>query len=309
MQKIVSEHEQYLDTVRDFNDWLISAKEELQRWSDLSGDSVNIRRKLSKVQVRKGKTLHFWNDLSGWRLPFLISSFIWFNEFLESLMRYKRLLCDLLDQNCVTWLFKIIGFKFAVFLQRNKAWMLKPECSSNWNTFLTSLACCQGIVLLCYIFYFFFFLQELLDSKQRGRERLNRVQRYGAVARDYTGSGGYEAMEREEATLLSSWEQWERGALQTRASLETALSQISSSEQEFSSLSAQLEQDLQDFSAQLQGCRHRLCQAEKKNDGEEAVKGWQMAKVGWPVLKMMYKIKNLRFWLSSLSHCSICRIL
>lgn len=52
MQTIVSEHEQYLDAVRDFNDWLISAKEELQRWSDLSGDSVSIKRKLSKVQVR-----------------------------------------------------------------------------------------------------------------------------------------------------------------------------------------------------------------------------------------------------------------
>lgn len=51
MQSIVSEHEQYLDALRDFNDWLISAKEELQRWSDLSGDSVSIKRKLSKVQV------------------------------------------------------------------------------------------------------------------------------------------------------------------------------------------------------------------------------------------------------------------
>lgn len=51
MQKIVSDHEQYLDAVRDFNDWLVSAKEELQRWSDLSGDSVNIKKKLCKVQV------------------------------------------------------------------------------------------------------------------------------------------------------------------------------------------------------------------------------------------------------------------
>lgn len=121
--------------------------------------------------------------------------------------------------------------------------------------------------------------QELLDSKQRGRERLNRVQRCGAVARDHTGSGGYEAMEREEAALLSSWEQWERVALQTRASLETALSQIASSEQEFNSRSAQLEQDLRDFSHQLQDWRLRLSQAEGKNDGEEAVKGWQIAKV------------------------------
>lgn len=52
MQNIVSEHEQYLDALRDFNDWLTSAKEELQRWSDLSGDSVSIKRKLSKVQVK-----------------------------------------------------------------------------------------------------------------------------------------------------------------------------------------------------------------------------------------------------------------
>lgn len=87
-------------------------------------------------------------------------------------------------------------------------------------------------------------------------------------------------MEREEAALLSSWEQFERGALQTRASLETTLSQIASSEQEFNTLSAQLEQDLQDFTSQLQDCHQRLAQAEGKYIGEEAVKGWQIAKVG-----------------------------
>lgn len=87
-------------------------------------------------------------------------------------------------------------------------------------------------------------------------------------------------MEREEAALLSSWEQWERGALQTRASLETALSQIASSEQEFTSRSAQLEQDLRDFNRQLHDWRLLLAQAEGKKDGEEAVKGWQIAKVG-----------------------------
>lgn len=85
-------------------------------------------------------------------------------------------------------------------------------------------------------------------------------------------------MEREEAALLSSWEQWERGALQTRASLETALSQIASSEQEFNSLSAQLEQNLQDFNRQLHNWRLRLTHPEDKNDGEEAVKRWQIAK-------------------------------
>lgn len=99
------------------------------------------------------------------------------------------------------------------------------------------------------------------------------------MARDHTGSGGYEAIEREEAALVSSWEQWERGALQTRASLETALSQMARSEQEFSSLSAQLEQDMQDFSRQLKDWRIQLARVEGKNDGEEVVKGWQIAKV------------------------------
>ena len=206
MQNIVSEHEQYLDAVRDFNDWLVSAKEELQRWSDLSGNSVSVKRKLSKVQVRN------------------------FEQTKNLLLRKHY--------------YELITF-------------LCGRCDKYFSPF-----------------------QELLDSKQRGRERLNRVQRCGAVARDHTGSGGYEAMEREEAALLSSWEQWERGALQTRASLETALSQIASSEQEFNSLSAQLEQDLRTFSRQLQEWRLRLASVEGTNDGEEAVKRWQTAKVG-----------------------------
>lgn len=86
-------------------------------------------------------------------------------------------------------------------------------------------------------------------------------------------------MEREEAALVSAWEQWERSALQTRAGLETTLSQLASSEQEFSSRSVQLEQDLGAFAYQLQEWRRQLSQAEAKNDGEEAVKGWQLAKV------------------------------
>lgn len=100
------------------------------------------------------------------------------------------------------------------------------------------------------------------------------------MARDHTGSGGYEAIEREEAALMSSWEQWERGALQTRASLETTLLQITNSEQEFNRRSTQLDQDLQVLRQQLQDCHVRLSQAESKNNGEEAVKAWQIAKVG-----------------------------
>ena len=105
------------------------------------------------------------------------------------------------------------------------------------------------------------------------------MQRAGAAARDHTGAGGFEAVEREESALLSSWEQWERGALQTRGALETALSQIASSEQEFGSLAARLEKDLGEFGGQLKKHRLRLAQAEGKSSPEEAVEGWQIAKV------------------------------
>lgn len=52
MKEIVKEHEQYVEAVRELNDWLTSAKEELQRWSDMSGDAASVQKKLSKVRVR-----------------------------------------------------------------------------------------------------------------------------------------------------------------------------------------------------------------------------------------------------------------
>uniref|UniRef100_A0A8C7ULC6 Spectrin repeat containing, nuclear envelope 1b n=1 Tax=Oncorhynchus mykiss TaxID=8022 RepID=A0A8C7ULC6_ONCMY len=194
MENRVTEHEHYLEAVRDFNDWLASAKEELQRWSDLSGDSTSVNRKLAKVQ-------------------------------------------------------------------------------------------------------------ELIDSRQRGRERLSRVQRCGAATRDHTGSAGFEAVEREEAALLSAWEQWERGALQNRAGLETALSQLASSEQEFNCLAAQLEVDLQEFSSQLQEWRHRLSHAEGKNSREEAVQGWQIDTLEG-LVKMEPMSDSLKFQLNGLCRFS-----
>lgn len=52
-QAVVLEHQQYLEAVRELTDWLISAGEELQTWSDASGDSVFVRKKLSEVRVRQ----------------------------------------------------------------------------------------------------------------------------------------------------------------------------------------------------------------------------------------------------------------
>lgn len=50
---MVLEHQGYLEAVRDLTDWLMTAGEELQHWSDTSGDSAYIRKKLSKVKVTK----------------------------------------------------------------------------------------------------------------------------------------------------------------------------------------------------------------------------------------------------------------
>lgn len=53
-QGVVLEHQQYLEAVRELTDWLMTAGEELQHWSDTSGDSAAIKKKLSEVRVRQG---------------------------------------------------------------------------------------------------------------------------------------------------------------------------------------------------------------------------------------------------------------
>lgn len=47
------EHQQYLEAVRELTDWLMTAGEELQHWTDTSGDSAAIKKKLSDVRVRR----------------------------------------------------------------------------------------------------------------------------------------------------------------------------------------------------------------------------------------------------------------
>ncbi|CAI9612037.1 unnamed protein product [Staurois parvus] len=50
IEDIVKDHLLYLDAVHEFTDWLHSAKEELHRWSDASGDSFAIQKKVTKVK-------------------------------------------------------------------------------------------------------------------------------------------------------------------------------------------------------------------------------------------------------------------
>ncbi|XP_059684163.1 nesprin-1-like [Gavia stellata] len=49
VEDIVKDHLLYLDAVHEFTDWLHSAKEELHRWSDASGDIATIQKKLAKI--------------------------------------------------------------------------------------------------------------------------------------------------------------------------------------------------------------------------------------------------------------------
>lgn len=64
VEEIVKDHLMYLDAVQEFTDWLHSAKEDLHRWSDMSGDSSATQKKLSKIKVRK------WTDFYN----FILSS-------------------------------------------------------------------------------------------------------------------------------------------------------------------------------------------------------------------------------------------
>lgn len=52
VEDIVKDHLLYLDAVHEFTDWLHSAKEELHRWSDATGDTSTIQKKLAKINVR-----------------------------------------------------------------------------------------------------------------------------------------------------------------------------------------------------------------------------------------------------------------
>lgn len=50
-EEVVKDHLMYLDAVQEFTDWLHSAKEELHRWSDASGDSSATQKKLLKIKA------------------------------------------------------------------------------------------------------------------------------------------------------------------------------------------------------------------------------------------------------------------
>ena len=53
LEQSADEHCKYYEVSQDFSDWINSAKEELDRWSDISGakDKETFQKKLQKIQV------------------------------------------------------------------------------------------------------------------------------------------------------------------------------------------------------------------------------------------------------------------
>lgn len=129
-------------------------------------------------------------------------------------------------------------------------------------------------------FVLFFVSQERVECRLlEGRERLSRVRRSAAATAEHTAAGGCEAMDRQLGALSQALEQWEGAALRARDGLEGVLASTAASEEEYERLSGQLDDELKELDAQLRGWSQELVRAEGRSNGEEAVEGWQLAKV------------------------------
>lgn len=88
-------------------------------------------------------------------------------------------------------------------------------------------------------------------------------------------------MDTEMQALRADWKQWEDSVCQTQASLETLVSQMALSEQEFTGQVAQLEQALEQLGVFLTTCAQQLSVLEGKNTDTEMVECWQKGRVSW----------------------------
>lgn len=129
-------------------------------------------------------------------------------------------------------------------------------------------------------FYFTVSPQERVECRLlEGRERLSRVRRSAASTAEHTAAGGCEAMDRQLGALSQALEQWEGAALRARDGLEGALASTAASEEEYERLTGQLDDELKELDGRLRGWSQELVRAEGRSNGEEAVEGWQLAKV------------------------------
>lgn len=122
-------------------------------------------------------------------------------------------------------------------------------------------------------------LQELIDSRQIGASRLNRVETLASAVKQNTTASGCELIDAEMQALQSDWKQWEESVFQTQNGLEDLVSQMALSEQEFTAQVAQLEKALQQFSALLTAWSQNLTPLDSKHMDQEIVECWHKEKV------------------------------
>lgn len=122
-------------------------------------------------------------------------------------------------------------------------------------------------------------LQELIDSRQTGESRLNRVQTLAPTVKRNTTVQGCKHIDSEMQALQSDWKQWEESVFQTRNGLEELVSQMALSEQEFTTQASQLEEALQRFSSLLATWSERLTPLDSKHTDKEIVECWHREKV------------------------------
>lgn len=124
-------------------------------------------------------------------------------------------------------------------------------------------------------------LQELMDSREIGASRLSRVELLAPAVTQNTTASGSELMDTEMQALRADWKQWEDSVCQTQTSLETLVSQMALSEQEFTGQVAQLEQALEQLGVLLTTWAQQLSVLEGKNTDMEMVECWQKGRVSW----------------------------
>lgn len=138
-----------------------------------------------------------------------------------------------------------------------------------------------------------------MDSRQTGVERLSKVETLAPAVKKNSTSSGCEQIDAEIQGLQTDWKQWEESISQSKNTLESLLSQMAISEQEFTSQVSKLEDAVQDFSAFLEKWAQKLMEGESKNTDREIVEHWHRQKVRlhcfgfygvWLMLRKIYVI-------------------
>lgn len=118
-----------------------------------------------------------------------------------------------------------------------------------------------------------------MDSREIGAGRLSRVESLAPAVKQNTTASGSELLDTEMQALRADWRQWEDSVFQTQTSLQTLVSQMALSEQEFSGQVAHLEQALEQFRVLLTTWAQQLSLLEGKNTDKEIVECWHKSRV------------------------------